>query len=55
MDKLDKLPWEDVRCEMLEKGLSETTADKIGRYVQMAGKDIHTLSIVLQPLLDVGV
>jgi histidyl-tRNA synthetase len=37
VDKLDKLPWEDVKCEMLEKGLTEESADKIGHYVQMAG------------------
>ena len=37
VDKLDKLPWEDVKTEMLEKGLTEETANKIGSYVQMAG------------------
>ncbi|CAK8683518.1 unnamed protein product [Clavelina lepadiformis] len=37
VDKLDKLPWEDVKAEMLEKGLTEETADKIGVYVQMSG------------------
>ena len=38
VDKLDKLPWEDVKAEMLEKGLTEETADKIGVYVQMSGE-----------------
>jgi len=37
VDKLDKLPWEDVRAEMLDKGLTDETADKIGTYVQLAG------------------
>jgi len=41
VDKLDKLPWEDVKKEMLEKGLEEASADKIGHYVRMAGsKDL---------------
>lgn len=37
VDKLDKLPWEDVKTEMLEKGLTEETVDKIGSYVKMSG------------------
>uniref|UniRef100_F6ZY44 histidine--tRNA ligase n=1 Tax=Ciona intestinalis TaxID=7719 RepID=F6ZY44_CIOIN len=37
VDKLDKLPWSDVKAEMLEKGLTEESCDKIGSYVQMAG------------------
>ncbi|KAJ2464824.1 Cytoplasmic and mitochondrial histidine tRNA synthetase, partial [Coemansia sp. RSA 2322] len=43
VDKLDKLPWADVRKEMTEeKGLDDTTADKIGTYVQLrgAGEDL---------------
>ncbi|KAI5786396.1 hypothetical protein DFH27DRAFT_575364 [Peziza echinospora] len=39
VDKLDKLPWEDVRKEMTEeKGLDEAVADKIGEYVLKKGK-----------------
>lgn len=38
VDKLDKLPWEDVQAEMIEKGLTEETADKIGTYVQLSGQ-----------------
>lgn len=35
VDKLDKLPWDDVKREMTnEKGLSELAADRIGLYVQ---------------------
>ena len=40
VDKLDKLPWEDVRKEMVtEKGLDEGIADLIGEYVQQSGAD----------------
>lgn len=44
VDKLDKLPWEDVRAELLEKGLTTESADKIGGYVQLSG-EIFCLSI----------
>lgn len=38
VDKLDKMPWEDVRKEMVnEKGLSEEAADQIGEYVSLHG------------------
>ncbi|KAI9503427.1 Cytoplasmic and mitochondrial histidine tRNA synthetase [Coemansia spiralis] len=38
VDKLDKLPWSDVRLEMTqEKGLDGVVADKIGEYVQLKG------------------
>ena len=38
VDKLDKLPWEDVRKEMMEeKGLDGKIADKIWSYVQKKG------------------
>lgn len=37
VDKLDKLPWCDVRKEMVDKGLAEDKADKIGEFVQMKG------------------
>lgn len=39
VDKLDKLPWVDVRKEMTEeKGLAENVADKIGEYVVLKGQ-----------------
>ncbi|KAK3906664.1 hypothetical protein C8A05DRAFT_29413 [Staphylotrichum tortipilum] len=39
VDKLDKLPWADVRKEMVdEKGLSPEAADKIGQYVLLKGQ-----------------
>ncbi|NWI13698.1 SYHC protein, partial [Crypturellus soui] len=38
VDKLDKMPWEDVRSEMVtEKGLSPEAADRIGEYVRLHG------------------
>lgn len=38
VDKLDKLPWEQVRTEMtVEKGLPEDTADKVGQWVVLKG------------------
>jgi len=42
VDKLDKLPWIEVRKEMTEdKGLAEEVADKIGEYVVLkGGKDL---------------
>ncbi|RUS26029.1 histidyl-tRNA synthetase, partial [Jimgerdemannia flammicorona] len=42
VDKLDKLPWEDVRKEMTEeKGLSTGSADAIGEYVKLkSGREL---------------
>jgi histidyl-tRNA synthetase len=38
VDKLDKLPWEEVRKEMVvEKHLDPKVADKIGEYVKLRG------------------
>ncbi|CAM0140254.1 Cytoplasmic and mitochondrial histidine tRNA synthetase [Umbelopsis sp. WA50703] len=38
VDKLDKLPWADVRKEMTdEKGLAPESADQIGEYVKLKG------------------
>ncbi|KAI8640612.1 histidyl-tRNA synthetase [Parasitella parasitica] len=48
VDKLDKLPWQDVKKEMVqEKGLAEDAADRIGGYVQM-DKDTPSLLDYLQ-------
>ena len=39
VDKLDKVPWAEVRKEMTEeKGLAEDVADKIGEYVVLKGQ-----------------
>ena len=37
VDKLDKLSWEEVKKEMLEKGLEEAVADRIWDFVQKRG------------------
>jgi histidyl-tRNA synthetase len=38
VDKLDKLPWLEVKKEMVhEKGLDEAAADRIGEYVKLNG------------------
>lgn len=37
VDKLDKMPWEEVKKEMEEKGLPGDVADEIGSYIQRAG------------------
>lgn len=38
VDKLDKMPWADVKKEMVEeKGLPEIVADKIGEWVVLKG------------------
>ncbi|XP_077433181.1 histidine--tRNA ligase isoform X1 [Vanacampus margaritifer] len=38
VDKLDKMPWDGVKREMVnEKGLPEEAADQIGQYVSMQG------------------
>jgi histidyl-tRNA synthetase len=37
VDKLDKSPWDEVKKEMLEKGLTEEVADTIGEYVKHKG------------------
>ncbi|KAK7425295.1 Cytoplasmic and mitochondrial histidine tRNA synthetase [Neonectria magnoliae] len=37
VDKLDKAPWDEVRKEMLEKGLSAEIADRVGGFVQRSG------------------
>ncbi|WOO83909.1 Histidine--tRNA ligase, mitochondrial [Vanrija pseudolonga] len=45
VDKLDKLPWADVKKEMtVEKGLDEAVADRIGQYVGLKGKGREVLA-----------
>lgn len=38
IDKLDKNTWEEVRTEMLEKGLNVESVDKIGKLVLLKGE-----------------
>lgn len=42
VDKLDKMSWDDVKKEMLEKGLSDQVADQVGEYVRRSG-NIHDM------------
>mmetsp|Transcript_19460 Transcript_19460/g.35962 ORF Transcript_19460/g.35962 Transcript_19460/m.35962 type:complete len:524 (-) Transcript_19460:50-1621(-) len=37
VDKLDKLSWEDVKKEMIEKGIDDETAEQIWVYAQRKG------------------
>jgi histidyl-tRNA synthetase len=37
VDKLDKLPWNEVKKEMEQKGLDGVVTDKIGAYVTQSG------------------
>ncbi|KAB5545505.1 histidyl-tRNA mitochondrial precursor [Coniochaeta sp. 2T2.1] len=46
VDKLDKSPWDEVKKEMLEKGLEEGVADKIGVYVKQSGTLRETIAYV---------
>jgi len=42
VDKLDKLPWVEVKKEMCEeKGLDPVVADKIGEYVKLHGREMR--------------
>lgn len=52
VDKLDKVPWSEVKKEMVEKkGLDADIADKIGSYVlKKGGKELIEL-LLQDPLL----
>jgi histidyl-tRNA synthetase len=53
VDKLDKLPWEQVKQEMVEtKGLAEDVADRIHEYVQLKGNSGWFLTIGGRELLE---
>lgn len=44
VDKLDKETWDNVRKEMVvEKGLAEEAADRIGEFVKMSGEPLQVL------------
>lgn len=46
VDKLDKAPWDEVRRELLEKGLSEEVGDRVGCYVQHSGGMSEMLAVL---------
>lgn len=53
VDKLDKLPWADVRKEMVdEKGLDGAVADKIGEWVVLKGKRDLLEKLMADPALS---
>jgi histidyl-tRNA synthetase len=47
VDKLDKMPWEEVKKEMERKGLETEVADKIGAYV-LRDEENRTFSNTLE-------
>ena len=52
IDKLDKEPWEAVKKEMVQKGLTEAVADHIGTYVtQHKGDPLAVLDTVRKDAL----
>lgn len=56
VDKLDKTPWPVVRAEMIEtKGLSESVADRIGKYVALKGGRELVDRLLLDPELSKNV
>ena len=44
IDKLDKVPWQVVKEEIIKKGLSEEQADELGKYVQINGDPIKIIN-----------
>ncbi|XP_063045891.1 histidine--tRNA ligase isoform X2 [Engraulis encrasicolus] len=49
VDKLDKMPWEEVKNEIVkEKGLPEEVADQIGEYVNMQAGGMALAEQLLQ-------
>lgn len=49
VDKLDKLPWEHVRKEMVDdKQQPEAVADRIGEFVKVSGSLAHTIAYLLE-------
>lgn len=52
VDKLDKLPWDDVKAEMIEKGLEDDIADLIGHYVRQSGADDLVTGLLNDPRIS---
>ncbi|AFZ80479.1 histidyl-tRNA synthetase, putative [Theileria equi strain WA] len=53
IDKLDKLPWEDVQNEMVhEKGLPEYVALKIKDFTEVNGTFEHVISFLKEKKID---
>ena len=43
VDKLDKQPWEEVRTELITKGVTEAQADVIGKLTTFKGEPFKLL------------
>jgi len=54
VDKLDKMSWEDVKKEMLSKGLEEEKADRIWQFVQLNGKPKELMAQIREQALCEG-
>eukprot|EP01100_Stratorugosa_tubuloviscum_P009814 TRINITY_DN412_c0_g1_i1.p1 TRINITY_DN412_c0_g1~~TRINITY_DN412_c0_g1_i1.p1 ORF type:complete len:538 (+),score=279.13 TRINITY_DN412_c0_g1_i1:96-1709(+) len=55
VDKLDKLPWAEVRKEMVEqKGLAPESADKIEKFVCLKGRPIELREQILSSGMCAG-
>jgi len=54
VDKLDKLPWEEVKKEMMTKGLESEKADRIWEFVQLNGKPFELLQTIKEKGLCAG-
>jgi histidyl-tRNA synthetase len=54
VDKLDKVPWEEVRSELLEKGLSEEVVDRVGGYVQQPSGGMREMLAKLESDAELG-
>lgn len=49
IDKLDKMPWSEVRKELVEeKGIPESVADEIGKWTCLSGTGVEFLNQLLQ-------
>ncbi len=46
VDKLDKAPWAEVKKEMMEKGLSDDVADRIGEYARRGGGMFEIIEVL---------
>jgi len=54
VDKLDKMSWEDVKKEMLSKGLEEDKADRIWKFVQLNGNPKELMAQIREQALCEG-
>lgn len=46
VDKLDKMPWSEVKKEIENKGIAEDVADRIGKFVRQSGPIADMLDLL---------